>query len=193
MPQTTFLDEEDKMLAQQARRIRMPNLLHPNQTLNVPTTTQQDASRGHQCHAHAVPPSVIQHLAARLATTSNPKRAPYLLPRCDVNCGREHRLPTVIPVNEALLTAYDAARAVETIFYSVTRSAVIYPAASPSLNVGELLPSGVSSLIAAIGTLKMIDHQDVFLDVGCGIGNVLAQFALEARVCMSIGIEVRKV
>ncbi|GMF63105.1 unnamed protein product [Phytophthora fragariaefolia] len=170
----------------------MPNLLHPNQKLNVPTTTQQDASREYQCQAHTVPPSVTQYLVARFATTSNPKRAPYLLPRCDVNYDWEHRLPTVTPVNEALLTASDGVRAVETIFYCVTRSAVIYPAASLSLNAGELLPSGVCSLIAAIGTLKMIDHQDMFLDVGCGIGNVLTQFALEVHVCMSIGIEARK-
>ncbi|KAE9352152.1 hypothetical protein PF008_g5611 [Phytophthora fragariae] len=131
MPQTTFLEEDDKMLVQQARRytdrgervawgqvqnkmrrwsrtskelsqrlnslkktsivvrtIRMPNLLHPNQALNLLATTQQDASGEIQRQAHAVPPSANQYLAARLPATSNPSRAPQLLPGCDVNYGR---------------------------------------------------------------------------------------------------------
>ncbi|KAE9276353.1 hypothetical protein PF008_g29113 [Phytophthora fragariae] len=193
MPQTTFLEEEDKMLVQQARRytdrgeriawgqvqkkmrrwgrtskelsqrlnslkktsivvrtIRMPNLLHPNQALNLPATTQQDASGEIQRQAHAVPPSANQQLAARLPATSNPNHAPHLLPGCDVNFGSEHKLPTVIPVSVALLTASDAARAVETIFDGVTRSTVVYPAASPSLNAGELLPSGKPTFVQVL-------------------------------------------
>ncbi|KAE9063185.1 hypothetical protein PF010_g29099 [Phytophthora fragariae] len=193
MPQTTFLEEEDKMLVQQARRytdrgeriawgqvqkkmrrwgwtskelsqrlnslkktsivvrtVRMPNLLHPNQALNIPATTQQDASGEIQRQAHAVPPSANQQLAARLPATSNPNHAPHLLPGCDVNFGSEHKLPTVIPVSVALLTASDAARAVETIFDGVTRSTVVYPAASPSLNAGELLPSGKPTFVQVL-------------------------------------------
>ncbi|KAE9020218.1 hypothetical protein PR001_g12283 [Phytophthora rubi] len=67
------------------RTIRMPNLLHPNQALNLPATTQQDASGEIQRQAHAVPPSANQHLAARLPATSNPSRAPQLLPGCGNN------------------------------------------------------------------------------------------------------------
>ncbi|KAE9352153.1 hypothetical protein PF008_g5611 [Phytophthora fragariae] len=129
MPQTTFLEEDDKMLVQQARRYtdrgervawgqvqnkmrrwsrtskelsqRLNSLKKTYGTnlavfpppfstpaLNLLATTQQDASGEIQRQAHAVPPSANQYLAARLPATSNPSRAPQLLPGCDVNYGR---------------------------------------------------------------------------------------------------------
>ncbi|KAE9320583.1 hypothetical protein PF001_g5324 [Phytophthora fragariae] len=151
MPQTTFLEEEDKMLVQQARRytdrgeriawgqvqnkmrrwgrtskelsqrlnslkktsivvrtIRMPNLLHPNQALNLPATTQQDASGEIQRQAHAPRPAITAWMRRKLW------------------------------------------QAVETIFDRVTRSTVVYPAASPSLNAGELLPSGKPTFVQVL-------------------------------------------
>ncbi|ETP54689.1 hypothetical protein F442_00665 [Phytophthora nicotianae P10297] len=57
-------------------------------------------------------------------------------------------------------------------------------------NAGEVLPSGVALLLATVGPL---DEEDVFLDVGAGVGNILAQVALttDARLC--VGIEFRRV
>ncbi|KAE8950784.1 hypothetical protein PF010_g33320, partial [Phytophthora fragariae] len=41
-------------------------------------------------------------------------------------------------------------QAVETIFDRVTRSTVVYPAALPSLNAGELLPSGKPTFVQVL-------------------------------------------
>lgn len=43
-------------------------------------------------------------------------------------------------------------------------------------------------MIEAIGPLGA---QDIFLDVGAGVGNVLAHIALRTKVSASIGIERR--
>ncbi|POM59084.1 Histone methylation protein [Phytophthora palmivora] len=53
---------------------------------------------------------------------------------------------------------------------------------------GELLPSGVSELLGAMGPAST---SDIFVDIRAGIGNVVSQVALATNVKASIGIEVR--
>ncbi|KAF1774305.1 histone H3-K79 methyltransferase [Phytophthora cactorum] len=48
-----------------------------------------------------------------------------------------------------------------------------------------MLPSAVSGIIRAIG---IINAQDVFLDVGAGIGNVVTKFPLQSRDRLCIGL-----
>ncbi|GMF27828.1 unnamed protein product [Phytophthora fragariaefolia] len=55
-------------------------------------------------------------------------------------------------------------------------------------NAGEVLATGVSAVLGAIGPLG---HEDIFLDIGAGVGNVLAQVALMTDMRTCIGLEVR--
>ncbi|ETL43769.1 hypothetical protein L916_05811, partial [Phytophthora nicotianae] len=55
-------------------------------------------------------------------------------------------------------------------------------------NAGEILPSGVARMLDAI---RPLDETDVFLDIGAGIGNVLAHEALSTDVSKCIGVKVR--
>ncbi|KAG3216208.1 hypothetical protein PC129_g12920 [Phytophthora cactorum] len=60
------------------------------------------------------------------------------------------------------------------------------------MSAGELLPTAVSKLVSAIFSINRITQDDTFLDIGCGVGNVLAQFAIETAIGASIEIEVRR-
>ncbi|GMF42771.1 unnamed protein product [Phytophthora fragariaefolia] len=86
------------------------------------------------------------------------------------------------------MTSDGAMRTVERIFASVNRNDVRQQAGKRHLNAGEILPSGVTALIEALGG---VCPQDTFLDVGCGIGNVVVQFALRTAAQKCYGIEVR--
>ncbi|ETM42323.1 hypothetical protein L914_12000, partial [Phytophthora nicotianae] len=83
-----------------------------------------------------------------------------------------------------------AAEAVDAIFSSISAYDVRQQAGRTYDNAGEVLPSGVALLLATVGPL---DEEDVFLDVGAGVGNILAHVALttDARLC--VGIEFRRV
>eukprot|EP00644_Phytophthora_capsici_P018630 jgi/Phyca11/131799/e_gw1.113.33.1 len=55
-------------------------------------------------------------------------------------------------------------------------------------NAGEVLPHGVSRIIAATRPFR---DTEVFLDIGAGVGNILAQVALSTEVRACIGTELR--
>ncbi|ETO68388.1 hypothetical protein F444_14760 [Phytophthora nicotianae P1976] len=86
----------------------------------------------------------------------------------------------------------DVHRAVSTIFENISRREVVYPPGAVHLNAGEIIPSGVSALITSILQLGTIGTEDVFLDIGSGVGNVVTQFALSTAVHASIGVEIRR-
>ncbi|EEY55287.1 uncharacterized protein PITG_09214 [Phytophthora infestans T30-4] len=52
-------------------------------------------------------------------------------------------------------------------------------------SAGEMLPAAISIVIQMIGA---VHQDDVFLDIGAGLGNVAAQFAIQtiARQCLKI-------
>ncbi|OWZ02740.1 hypothetical protein PHMEG_00025652 [Phytophthora megakarya] len=90
----------------------------------------------------------------------------------------EERLPPMSPSS--------GERAVTAIFADVPRELVVRGANKmPHRNAGELLPSGISTLLLELGGL---DQNDIFLDMG----NVVAQVALVSNVAITIGIEVRR-
>jgi hypothetical protein len=72
-------------------------------------------------------------------------------------------------------------------FHGVSRADVRQRAGRAELNMGELSVRGVTELIRACS----LRDEDVFLDVGAGIGNVVVQVALQTRVKQSLGIELR--
>jgi ribosomal protein S9 len=74
------------------------------------------------------------------------------------------------------------------LFASVPKAVVRHSGKNVDLNTGELSVVGTTKLINFIGD---ITKYDVFLDVGSGIGNVIAQMAVQTAVARSIGIEIR--
>ena len=77
---------------------------------------------------------------------------------------------------------------VEKMFQSVPRAAIRQKSGRPEQNMGEVCMVGVTSLLKAL----KLEVKDVFLDVGAGIGNVVAQVALQSRACKVVGIEIRE-
>ncbi|GMF53250.1 unnamed protein product [Phytophthora fragariaefolia] len=76
----------------------------------------------------------------------------------------------------------------QSVFGSVTKADVRRKAGVRHENAGELLPQAVASILVAIGPVSV---DDIFLDIGAGIGNVITQVALQIPVRRSIGIEIR--
>jgi hypothetical protein len=92
------------------------------------------------------------------------------------------------PETAAVLLLPDALRALASIFDDITAKDIRQRSGRTHGNAGELLPAGVADVLAAMGPL----HEcDAFLDIGAGIGNVLAQVALTTKVERCIGVEVR--
>ncbi|GMF39066.1 unnamed protein product [Phytophthora fragariaefolia] len=96
--------------------------------------------------------------------------------------------PFTLRQAQPILSSSSAEEAVTAMFAKVPRAAVSYNGGSSHLNVGEVLPSGVTTLLRELGD---IDGSDVFLDVGAGLGNVIAQVVLATKVSKAIGIEMR--
>ncbi|EGZ06561.1 hypothetical protein PHYSODRAFT_353125 [Phytophthora sojae] len=80
-------------------------------------------------------------------------------------------------------------QAVTTIFADIPREVIMNDQSKPHRNAGEVMPEGISALLAEVGPL---DGRDLFLDIGAGIGNVVAQVALGTTVYQAIGIELRE-
>lgn len=105
--------------------------------------------------------------------------------------GSDHLEITVATSTNAAdepLCRQDAYDLVGRIFRSVSRADVLQVAGRSEFNVGELSVEGVSDLVQHC----RLNERDVLLDLGCGVGNVVVQAALESRVARSVGIEIRE-
>ncbi|OWZ03519.1 Histone methylation protein, partial [Phytophthora megakarya] len=98
------------------------------------------------------------------------------------------RISTSLIRIPAPLQAGKAETAIQDIYGGVSATEVRQKAGKTDENAGELLPTAVSSIIQMIGDLKA---SDVFLDVGAGLGHIVAQFALQTGARMCLGIEKR--
>ncbi|OWZ06296.1 Histone methylation protein, partial [Phytophthora megakarya] len=85
------------------------------------------------------------------------------------------------------LTVPEAVRVMSSIFQDIRACDVRQRAGQTQYNAGEIRPSGIEAILRAVGPLH---NGDVFLDVGAGIGNVLAQVALTTNVRRCIGVDV---
>ncbi|KAG3015423.1 hypothetical protein PC119_g11766 [Phytophthora cactorum] len=80
----------------------------------------------------------------------------------------------------AEMSSSSAEQAVTSMFAGVTRAAVAHAGDSPPhLNVGEVLSSGVTTILRELGD---VNARDVFFDIGAGLGNVVAQVVLATKV-----------
>ncbi|GMF26778.1 unnamed protein product [Phytophthora fragariaefolia] len=141
-----------------------------------------------QLRSLAAPPEPLEagHVAAtplegrheRVALRSRP-------PEATARCA------AATPASEpetSVLSSASAERAIMSIFAHVSRAAVACSSGSPHLNVGEVLPPGVTTLLRELGG---ITAHDVFFDFGSGLGNVVVQVALATKVSKAIGIDIR--
>lgn len=78
--------------------------------------------------------------------------------------------------------------AVEEIFASVEKADVRQQRGKTESNTGELTPTGTTAMIEACA----LKPEDVFIDVGSGIGNVVAQVALQTNALSVVGVEIRE-
>ncbi|POM72670.1 Histone methylation protein, partial [Phytophthora palmivora] len=78
-------------------------------------------------------------------------------------------------------------QAVEILFASVGKADIRQKSGKRHLNAGEILPTGVTALIDAVGNFGV---HDIFLDVGRDLGNVVAQVTLQTSASKCYGIEV---
>jgi Histone methylation protein DOT1 len=85
-------------------------------------------------------------------------------------------------------TTADIYEAMDRIFANVTRADVRQPSGRTNFNAGEVAPVGVTTLLSVLNLTKA----DKFLDIGSGIGSVVAQVALQSDVSASIGLEIRR-
>jgi hypothetical protein len=74
-------------------------------------------------------------------------------------------------------------------YNNVTKADVAQKSGQSNLNCGEIHPIGLTRVLNAFAD---ISRDDVFLDVGSGIGNVIAQVALESQARLCLGIEIQK-
>ena len=88
-----------------------------------------------------------------------------------------------------LTSPTEVAAALATIFGHVPKSAVKHSGSRIDYNTGELSFSGTSKLIELVGPLT---SEDIFVDVGSGLGNVVAQVVLQSSVGRAVGIEIRE-
>jgi hypothetical protein len=77
---------------------------------------------------------------------------------------------------------------VHNIFASISSGDVRQPGGQMESNTGEISMVGVSKMLVAFGA---VDRDDVFVDIGSGIGNVVTQVALQAPFKRVVGIEMR--
>lgn len=89
----------------------------------------------------------------------------------------------------AILDENEAIAAVTEVFAAVTKATIRQCGKRVDLNAGELSVAGVAKLISCLGTIGL---DDVFVDLGSGLGNVVAQVALQTSVGKCIGIEIRE-
>ncbi|KAG6957970.1 hypothetical protein JG688_00010731 [Phytophthora aleatoria] len=90
--------------------------------------------------------------------------------------------PPCFPQTTRVCTSMSNSR----VFGSVTKADVRQKAGATHENAGELMPRAFADVLTIIGP---ITANDIFLDVGCGIGNIVAQFALQTPV--RSGVELR--
>ncbi|POM78359.1 Histone methylation protein [Phytophthora palmivora] len=72
-------------------------------------------------------------------------------------------------------------------FYTTVRPLVRRDKSTPHRNVEEMLPAGVTSLLAEL----TIESTDLFFDIGAGLGNIVMHVIIGTNKYKTIGTELR--
>lgn len=86
------------------------------------------------------------------------------------------------------LSAISTYRLIDDMLATISRSDVAQPSGLMHHNAGEVSMIGISCILQSVGELG---SNDVFLDLGAGVGNVIFQVALQTDVRSCIGVEMR--
>lgn len=76
----------------------------------------------------------------------------------------------------------------EDIFGHITKADVRQPRGKQHYNTGELAPAGVTKMLEMI----TLESQDRFLDIGSGVGSIVAQVLFQSSVQSTLGIEIQE-
>ncbi|KAE8879547.1 hypothetical protein PF005_g10708 [Phytophthora fragariae] len=174
---------------------------HPTerQPTDVVSTTASPAAERLPCGAAEAAVIVAERAANELAPGSDLELStqefkatlmgfPELLPVLQPKHQNKSCKKTSTTSSPKLLTLPAVTCAMESIFGDISAKDVRQHADRMHNNAGELLPSGIAVMMDA---LEPLTERDIFLDMGAGIGNVLAQVALATKVSKCIGVEVR--
>lgn len=144
--------------------------------------------------SHSATKLVVEHILdqSSLATNHHPLSPSPPFTLADVEPFSQEQEPnklldTASTVRLDPLTAIESEQAVASIFATIIESDIRQAAGRTEYNAGEMSTSGVTCLIDRC----QLQHQDVFIDIGSGIGNVIAQVVLQSCVAQTIGIEIR--
>ncbi|KAG2919761.1 hypothetical protein PC110_g12857 [Phytophthora cactorum] len=193
---TSFLDWKDKQLVQIAlefdkEAIRVTWVYVARcMTKSQRTASESASGRRFLSSGRCLPRT--KNLCSLPAVPPPPARAPVVPTPRRGSAGDTEEEPTADALLEqltTLLTVPDAISVVTTMFSNITTSDIRQESGKTYNNAGELLPSGLATMIAV---KVLLDENDVFLDVGAGIGNVLAQVALTTKVSTCLGVEMRR-
>lgn len=77
---------------------------------------------------------------------------------------------------------------IDKIFSRFTKSDVRQPSGQENLNTGEISPKGVSTILEQVA----LTDRDIFVDIGSGIGNIIAQVVMQSPVRAAVGLEIRE-
>lgn len=147
------------------------NVKAPAEITKLPGTAQQVES-----DAHAVARAPLE--------SSDTKGNGLKIPRASTS---RSSISHADPAETTTLTNEAAFAAIHQIFGPVRKTDVLQAAGRVETNVGELSPRGTSKLIG----LCNLHPDDVFVDVGSGIGNIVAQVAIQTTAKLVIGLEMR--
>ena len=179
---TTFTDEDDKELvqivvkyAQQQRRIDWGEverkMRHTKYTKKALRTRLTSLQQQYGLNVMKFPKRFFMPLARKIKRRAQVKARlvrKSLTPLCD---------------------AAEIYTLLEKTYGTISKQEINHSGKSHHENAGELSALSVTEIIRSVGPITC---DDVFLDVGSGIGNIVAQFAMETSVGLSIGLEIRK-
>jgi 16S rRNA A1518/A1519 N6-dimethyltransferase RsmA/KsgA/DIM1 with predicted DNA glycosylase/AP lyase activity len=76
---------------------------------------------------------------------------------------------------------------IQKLFHAVSKAEIRQKAGETELNCGEIQSTGLTKVLAEC----RVTDEDVFVDVGSGIGNVISQVVLQCPVRLCIGVEIQ--
>lgn len=177
---SNFNDDEDKKLFQLAKRY-----VGAGRNVSwkaVAKIMQKDRSvlSGRFRTLKAAYGSDFEAFPRRFHTARKPKAKCVLAARRPTACvvlseNQINDLMLLVRQTSSPLEASAAFSAIQEIFGAVKADNVRHSGAHVSHNAGKLSFTGTSKMIGAIGQISI---DDVFLDIGSGVGNIIVQVAL---------------
>lgn len=92
-------------------------------------------------------------------------------------------------VVQKILKQADTIAVLQELFSTIPKVYVRHSGKNVDYNMGEVSVVGTTTLIDSIGCLQ---EADMFVDIGSGLGNVVAHVALQTPVGKVLGIEIRR-